>query len=500
MTVHTASSLESDTNISADAVIVGSGAGGATAAYLLARAGKEVVVLEEGGYHQTEDFEGPIGDLMGKLYRDAGMTPILGKPAIAFAEGCCVGGSTVINGGLCWRTPQHVLNTWRGAGLSGLDEASLTPIFEELERDLSISVQDISDSNAASRLLIEGCQQLGWAWERVPRAQIDCSNSNRCPTGCPTGAKQSMLVTYIPKALSKGARIYSDARVTEIVRSGPRAEGVTARVTNGSKTFRLNVKARAVFLAGGSIQTPYLLLRNGFTHQVGTNLQIHFNLKAVATFPQAIEPQRGTMMTAQVKQFTGDDMYIGSSNFDPVYLALTLAPHGHSVVERVTENWRKASIYLVQVKCAGTGKVINARLGRPMTYYKLLAEDVRRIHLGLRRLVQLLLAAGAEEVFLSIAGSSPIRCEADLDKLMSDAPDPRRLDILSVHAMASCPLGMDARTSAADAFGLLHGTDNIFIADAGMLPGATGTNPQITIMAMVYRNIMSILADRNYKL
>ena len=102
--------INSDVSTSADAVVVGSGAGGATAAYLLSEAGFEVVVLEEGGCYTSNVFNGGISEMIGILYRDAGLMPIFGKPIIAFAEGCCVGGSTVINDALCWRTPESVLN------------------------------------------------------------------------------------------------------------------------------------------------------------------------------------------------------------------------------------------------------------------------------------------------------------------------------------------------------------------------------------------------------
>jgi choline dehydrogenase-like flavoprotein len=200
--------INSDVSTSADAVVVGSGAGGATAAYLLSEAGFEVVVLEEGGYYTSNGFNGGISEMMGMLYRDAGLMPIFGKPNIAFAEGCCVGGSTVINGALCWRTPESVLNRWSSHyGLPLLDKTYMDGIFSRIENDLSISVQNDNDANRTSQKLMDGCDQLDWKYELVPRAQINCQNVNRCPTGCPTDAKQSMLVTYLPKSVEKGTNI-----------------------------------------------------------------------------------------------------------------------------------------------------------------------------------------------------------------------------------------------------------------------------------------------------
>jgi choline dehydrogenase-like flavoprotein len=493
--------IDCNKRLIADAVIVGSGAGGATAAHLLSRAGLEVVILEEGGYFTTKDFSGTLSSLMDMVYRDAGLTPLLGRPNIAFAEGCCVGGSTVINGALCWRTPHSVLREWSVTGLPLLEDDILSPIFDKIEQDLSISIQeDKHDSNMISKLLVRGCQQLNWHYESVPRAQIDCENRNRCPTGCPSGAKQSMLVTYLPDAVSHGTRVYANARVVKIIRQGRTVKGVVALVGNGRRSHRLTVRAQRIFLAGGTIQTPYLLLKNGFRHRIGRDLRVHFNLKAVAVFKEEINPHIGTMMTAQVKEFADEHIYIGGSNFDPVYLALTLAPHGTGVVQRLSKKWRHTGIYLAQVRCSGTGRVVNSRMGRPLPVYMLKAEDIRRIRRSLRNMVRVLLAAGAAEIYLPIGGSPVVRRLEDSEAFLSGSLPLTRTEILAVHAMGACPMGTDTRSSALDEFGRLHGTDNVFVSDASILPGATGVNPQVSIMAMVHRNILAILNDRRYAL
>src|SRR6476619_5073532 len=101
-----------DTVLACDVVGVGSGAGGGVVAAELAEGGLDVIVLEEGGYHPTEEFSATPGAMTRKLYRDGGATMAMGSPPIFFAEGRCVGGTTVINGGMSWRTPEKVLDRW----------------------------------------------------------------------------------------------------------------------------------------------------------------------------------------------------------------------------------------------------------------------------------------------------------------------------------------------------------------------------------------------------
>lgn len=487
--------IHTDARIEADALVIGSGAGGATAAKLLAEAGLDVVVIEEGAHRRSEDFHGSIPHLMHELYRDGGLTPIYGKPNIAFAEGCCLGGSTTINGALCWRTPPHILRQWREQGLPAMGDDDLDHIFAAIENDLSISVQDTISGNSISRRLEAGSEELGWAWEPVPRAQRDCRNSNRCPTGCPTGAKQSMLVTYLPQAAQQGARLYTNARAHALQRDGDRVSHVIAKVgPAGERT--LTIKARDVFMACGTVQTPWLLRRNKIGAHVGKTLGIHFNCKAVADFGEDISPAPGTMMTAQVKEFADQDFYLGGSNFDPTYLAVTLAQHGRDTVAAMVRHWNRCAVYLSQVKCSGLGRIVDSRMGRPLPLYTLTREDETAIRDSMLRLAELLFAAGASAIYLPLSGSGRLDSLAKAHALLDAGFDTARLDVLSVHAMSACRMGADGAAAACDGFGRLQGMRNVHLCDASILPGPTGVNPQVTIMALVYRNILHYLDNR----
>lgn len=470
-------------------LVIGSGAGGATTAMQLAESGRNVIVLEEGRHVETEAFRDGISNLMDLLFRDAGLTPIIGRPSIAFAEGKCLGGSTVINGALMWRTPNSVIARWQSQyGLPDLSVEALAPYFDMLERDLSISPQPEKNANRQSWLLEKGAASLGWETRLTPRAQINCQNTNRCPTGCPTGAKQSMLVSFIPRAVKAGATFICNAKAEKILMSGGRATGV--QILHGDDNPKnISIRAERVFVCCGPIQTPFLLKRSGIKEHVGKTLGLHLNLKIVAQFSEDIDPVKGTIMSTQISEFADQGLYIGGSNFDPIYLALSLAPHGEDHVTQVMREWRSSAVFVAQLRASGTGRVRQIPfIDQANPAYQVTAEDIHRIKLSLLRAAEALFASGARRLFLPIAGSGPQYDLAACDRTIEALRDQKRLDLLSVHAMGSVPMGR-----ALNDGGRVVGTENLYVNDASMLPDATGTNPQLTIMAMAMRNMDRIL-------
>ena len=208
--------ISGDLNLDCEAVIVGSGAGGATVATELAGAGADVVLLEEGGYHPTESFTAETGRALRTLYRDGGGGMAIGRPSVLFAEGRCVGGSTVVNGGMAWRTPARVLDRWaEREGVLAISEQDLDPYFARAESLLSVGPQDPETIGRDSELFKAGADTKGWNIVPNRRNQLHCAGTNSCTSGCPTGAKRSMLVTSVPRALSLGARLFADCRVDQ---------------------------------------------------------------------------------------------------------------------------------------------------------------------------------------------------------------------------------------------------------------------------------------------
>ena len=165
-----------------------------------------------------------------KLYRNAGAAPILGRPNIIFSEGRCVGGSTVINGAMSWRTPEKILKRWQWEhGLVDMTPEALEPFFAQVEERVSVRPQDPESIGEDARLMQRGADKLGYSWVPAMRSQKHCCGANNCAFGCPTDAKQSVLVTYVPRLLAAGGRLFSGCRVERVTTDGQRATGIVGR-------------------------------------------------------------------------------------------------------------------------------------------------------------------------------------------------------------------------------------------------------------------------------
>jgi choline dehydrogenase-like flavoprotein len=250
----TREAVDSDLRVTCDVVIAGSGAGGATMAAELAEAGVDVVIVEEGGYHPTESYGTSIGHALRTLYRNGGAESAIGRPPVLFSQGRCVGGSTVVNGGMSFRTPERVLDRWADdPALADISPEAMRPYFEEVERILHVSHQDPETIGRDSTLLKAGADALGWKIIANTRNQIHCAGSNNCTLGCPTGAKRSMLLTNLPRALTHGARLFADCRVDRVTRRGHTVTGVEGTFTDsGRRGPRLVVTAPVVVVSGGA--------------------------------------------------------------------------------------------------------------------------------------------------------------------------------------------------------------------------------------------------------
>jgi choline dehydrogenase-like flavoprotein len=467
-------------------LVVGTGAGGSVAGALLAESGRDVIFLEEGGYYPIESYTANISEMTSQLYRNQGVFPFLGKPSIAFAEGCCVGGGTVINGGLIWRTPPWILEEWNyDHGLEGYSQKDLEKHFETIEKDLHVVRHELDEKeNLDSLKLLKASEQLNWKYVMVPRAVNDCTNKNLCPTGCPTGAKQSALETYIPRAMKNGARIFSRCRAIKIVHSGKKARKIIARIMgNGSKNIEISFDH--LVLAGGAVQTPHLLRRSRISSLAGRNLQFHMNLKVVARFKDRVSAEQGTIFTVQVQEFEREGLLIMASSLKPHYIAMTLSHYGNDVINSVLENYQNLGIFVAMIRPKSTAH-ITSRLGdNPIVSYRFDPDDLSMIKTALRRTASLLFQGGAVELFMPIAGIESVTSLSELDRKLHGIR-PENLEIITVHVMASCPMGTDPSVSVVNPDGKLWDMRNILVTDASILPSNIGESPQGTIMAFVH--------------
>ena len=488
----------------ADVCVVGSGAGGAVVAKELAEGGLSVIVLEEGAYFRQPDFQGSPWERMQKLYRNRGLTAAFGRSVVPIPLGKCVGGTTVVNSGTCFRTPERVLRQWEAAGIEGIDPQSMEPIFQRVEEELSVQPVpwEIIGRNAST--FQRGVEALGLHGRPIQRAIRGCRGCGVCAFGCPSDAKQAMHISYLPKAAARGARVFAGCRADRILVEDGRAVGVEADILDPATEQvqgRLRVRSRVVVLAAGAIHTPALLMRNGLTGgSVGRNLSIHPATGVGALFDEEVFGWRGTLQSYYV-----DDLHeslgvlLEVTSPLPGVGAVSLPGAGLELKQALADYKHLASVGLF-VSDSATGRVVAQRwCSEPLAFYSLSRKDSARLQRGMALAAEVFLEAGARTVYTGLARLPTVASRRDLQRLRDTAIRPEELTVVGFHPMGTCRMGRDPATSVVGPYGESHAVRDLFLADASVLPSCAGVNPQVTIMALATRTASHLLEQgRHY--
>ncbi|MFH8345119.1 GMC family oxidoreductase N-terminal domain-containing protein [Streptomyces sp. NPDC018045] len=482
--------------VSCDALVIGSGAGGAVAALELARAGHHTVVLEEGPRTTTAEIAAasPAANLR-RLYRDAGLAPILGSPVIPYGEGRCVGGSTVVNGGLLWAPPDALLERWAQVmGTTDYRSGRLAEHVRTVSERLGVATQPHGDGNADSRRLAAAADALGWRWTAARRAAPGCDHRNRCPTGCPSGAKRSMLVSYLPEAERNGARIEPDTRAVLLRHDGRTVHGVRAVGGPDGRT-PVDYRPRTVFLAAGAVGSALLLQRSGIHRRTaGRAMGFHVNFRLVARFADPVHAGQGTIFTAQLREFEELGVHVMPANLSRGALAAAVAGHGPAVVDALLADLGRVAVYTVQVAMSGRVAVRELPAVGRLLRHRMTSYDRGLLRFALGRAARVLFRSGAVELYPPSPGAPPLRTDRAARESAARC-DPRGWDLVSVHAMASCPMGRPGLGGVCDQDGRPYGVANLRLCDASVLPGPAGLSPQGTIMAFAHEIVARHLSS-----
>lgn len=465
----------------AEIVVIGSGPGGAITACLLAEAGRDVLLVEEGDHLPLSSCEPFSLDEMLQKYRNGGQTVALGRNKIAYVEGRCVGGGSEINSGLYHRTPPEVLECWeKDFQVEALTEKDLVPHFEQCERDVSVSLLP-HPAPPASLKLHDGATRLGWKSLEIPRWFRHETNG--------PGKRQSMTETFIPRFLKAGGRLQPNTRARRIRQNG--AGWLVEATHNFEGTIR--VVADHLFLCAGAVHTPALLRRSGIRQNIGNALQVHPTAKIVARFPDTVNSASMGVPVHQVKEFS-PRLSLGCSISSPAYVALGLLDHPEAARETLRA-WQNTATYYAMITSEGRGSIrALPRFRDPLVRYALTENDRRNLADGLRKLAQALFASGATQLFPSLTRGPVLRSDDCLKQIPDILPD-GLANLMTIHLFSSCPMGEDKTKCATDSFGRVHRFKNLYVNDASLLCTAPGVNPQGSIMAVARRNVLRFLSD-----
>lgn len=421
------------------------------------------------------------------MFREGGQTLAMGNVMMPVWTGVTVGGSTTVNSGTCYRTPQRILRRWREElGLEGLTDEALAPHFEAVEAILGVAPTPDRLLGGGARAIQAGLRELGLESEAIGRNAPGCDGQGRCMFGCPTGAKASTNESYVPRALEAGAQLYTQTRATEVLLEGGRAVGVLAR-TRGGATVR--VKARATVLACGALMTPILLLRQGIANGsglLGRNLSVHPAAPVLARFPQRVEMQRNVPQSWAIEELAGDGVMIEESGNPPEVVAVALPFVGARFVEAM-ERYEHLAAFGAMIEDDSRGRVRPGRGARVAITYSMSEADAAKLKRGVALAVELCLASGAEVVYPAVRGFDEIVDAEGLARLRAARLEPSDFALSAVHPLGTARMGVDPKTSVVGPTHECHDVPDLFIVDGAAVPTALGVNPQITIMAMAHR-------------
>jgi choline dehydrogenase-like flavoprotein len=472
-----------------DVVIVGSGAGGAVAAATLAEAGLDVIVLEAGESFNRESYPNDPLEAIAALYRDGGLTIAGGRPQIPIPVGRAVGGTTVVNSGTCFRAPQPVLEDWRdrfGIGWAG----DLDPAFAEAEKFLRVSPLNPERMGRNGQLAMEGAAALGASGGPISRNAGSCVQCSSCPFGCEIDAKRGMHVSYLPRAVAAGARLRSGVEARRILVEAGRAVGVrcTTGMTraNNGRPRQYTVRARhATIVAGGALGTPELLLRSGLGgRQTGRNLHIHPACWVGARYDEEVRGWDGVMQSYYVDQWEPQQILLEATFTPLAFGGGWLQGTGREHQQAMLDFGHIGSIG-VHLSDESQGRIRLTTDGSLRASYKLTTADANRLTFGIARAAEIHFAAGATEVYPNIARAGVLTPKR-LAEFETTSFKPSELRLEAFHPMGTARIAPEA-TGVCAANGSVHGTSDLYIADASLFPTSVGVNPMMTVIAFANR-------------
>jgi choline dehydrogenase-like flavoprotein len=487
-----------------DAVVVGSGPGGAVVARELTLAGKRVALIEEGPPFTPDDYCQDGGLSMARTMRESGLRSTLGT-VMPTMQAIALGGGSLVNSAICNRAPGFVLERWcRDFELEHTRLPDLDPHYDAVGRVAHVSPTPEEVQGRRNLLFRDGCDALGYSSEPIARNVRGCRGSGECFTGCRARAKQSMDISFVPDALRGGATVLTSARVTAVEHDGRRATGVVGRVVTpftGRPSHRFRVKAKAVVLAAGCMATPVLLARSGNlanrSGQVGRNLQFHPGVAVMGIFPDRVDPQLGATQGYQSKHFLEEGFKLETLWAPPAVLAVRLPGSGLGLKERLADIPFSATWDAIGSCNHSLGRV-EPRRGTldPKLLWQLHPDDVPILARALYVLCEIFFAAGALRVLPGVHGVPEVmHTLEEADVLRRHPLRATDLVIGGNHAFCTTRMHGDPDRGVVDELGRCHDFDNLWIADTGVFPQCPSVNPMWTVMALAHRSAHA-LAER----
>ena len=469
--------------VETEVAVLGAGAGGCAVACALAERGIEVHLFEEGQHWRGKDFKPSNTWAFKNLYQDRGARVAIGSGWLPVNGGGGVGGSTLINSAISFKTPGPIVEDWRKLGFD--PDGDFLGLVDRVWRDIGV-IQNPEGVQGRNNLLFkQGAEALDMGGAYLHRSAPGCTGCGICQLGCPSGGKNSADRTFLARALSLGGvTVNADRRAEEVESSGGRITAVVGSILDPDSQERLSsfrVRADRFVLSAGPIGSPRFLMRNGLepNEHVGQHLHLHPAIGCYALFDEEVLHWHGVSQGYFVDRWSeGWLLQTATITPDNQFLAMPL-PVGPELNE-----------VMAKMRYLGAaGAIIHdedsvGSVGSHTLSFELGDGDRQLLLKGMREVARVWFAAGAHTVISSVVGGGLIKSPDEIDRVIAlDTPYDRLLAVAS-HPMGTCRMGDDPALSVVDPRGRVHGVDNLYIADASVFPSSLGVNPQVTVMAI----------------
>jgi choline dehydrogenase-like flavoprotein len=489
-----------------DVAVVGTGAGGGTAALALAplvSQGKRVLVLERGPRFQDGDFSGRELEMAGALYADGGgFLTSDGTMTLAFARG--YGGSTLVYTGTSLIAPQRVIRAW---GVAGIDPDDIARRSRKYIDQNNVRLLEPDRQNDNNRLFAEGAARAGFHPEQFPLNLRGCRGSSLCNLGCPNNAKQGTNRVQLPEAERLGVEVVTRAMVTRIEERRLHVE-VSERPAGGKgadpewEPGPYVIEAGQVVLAGGVMGTLPLLLASGLPglpRRTGEGFTCHPAHILVGEHPAPITNDVGHPKSWFVDRAAEEGFVLETCMYFPFITAKNLTGFGapHSALMRAFPRLQMILVLACDHATPGNRVTVD-RHGAPVVHYRFTDAVIESMVRATRASARIFFAAGALRVHAPAAdpplveGSEATHLE---ERIHARHFRTGQISISAAHLMGGCAMGSSAADSVTDDRGRVHGHPWLRVADASLFPDALEINPYLTIMALADRVAEGLLGD-----
>jgi choline dehydrogenase-like flavoprotein len=508
-----ASTLADNRDFEVDVAIIGTGAGGGVTAEILALAGLRILLIEEGPLKSSKDFKMREAQAYPALYQESATRKTKDK-AINILQGRSVGGSTTVNWTSSFRTPYSTLNYWQeNFGLKDYSAEVLAPWFLMMEQRLNVGVWT-TPPNQNNDLLKRGAARLGIPAAAIMRNVKGCWNLGYCGMGCPTNAKQSMLVTTIPSALTHGATLLTRTRADKLVFKGETVASLSCIALDASGLAPsgkiINVKARHYVVSGGAINSPALLMRSRAPDPhslLGKRTFLHPTVISAALFKQKVEGFAGAPQTIYSDHFMDTQPINGPIGYKleapplhPLLFSTTMHGfgaqhsammkqfgHTHALLALLRDGFNEQSVGgTVQLKPDGS----------PLLDYPISDFVWNGVKRALLTMAEIQFAAGAKTVYPVHEMAEGYTSWAAARKAIETLPyKPLLTRVVSAHVMGGCTMSDDTKLGIVSSHGRYHGVSNLSVHDGSLFPTSIGANPQLSIYGITAK-LASALASQ----